>query len=191
MATTTVSSSAKRTSEQAGFIASPPPKHRKLNTSLALALSPPADSKNNDGAALLSFANDQPLAAQQESEQARIDHYRRTWVIEFDSDFSSLEGTHSKKRASMWQLFDFGRYDDREVQCAIHSPTERPLRLTCKVKLEGSWQHFQGCIDLNACEGKFVVASGSLMRTDMGESEEETETETDEDDDDEVTDDDL
>ena len=190
MATTTVSSSAKRTSEQAGFIASPPPKHRKLNTSLALALSPPADSKNNDGAALLSFANDQPLTAQQESEQARIDHYRRTWVIEFDSDFSSLEGTHSKKRASMWQLFDFGRYDDREVQCAIHSPAERPLRLTCKVKLEGSWQHFQGCIDLNACEGKFVVASGSLMRTDMGESEEETETETDEDDD-EVTDDDL
>ena len=187
MSTATASSSAKRTSGEAGFFTSPPPKHRKLNSSLALAVVPAA-TKLDKRAALRSLANDQFRSAQ---EQALIDRYRRTWMIEFDSpikkpeiitsDPGSLDSYFPTIKANLWRIMDCKSYDDCVLQFAIQPVSRTQWIVTCSVRLEGSSQWFQAYIHPNACYGRFLVVDGSFTRVDGEDSEGEDDTEEEDD----------
>jgi len=150
--TAPASSPQKRTSEQASFTACPlPPKHRKLNTTLALAVSHRKNSKPGEKTA--PFALPPPLTAQQSID---LDRLKRTWYIEFDSPLTTPEyysDHYSRRRANVWRVLSGKRYDDCAAQVAVWSVEETMLGLMCMVKLNGHWFHFQGRMHSKGCGG--------------------------------------
>lgn len=183
-AITAVPSSNKRTSEEAGFSASPP-KHRKLNTSLALALSPATESKDDDEAAFPSLAILQTMSAQ---EQARIDRFKRTWMIEFDSEFitpgpdaplppGSLapDLIQSTRKVSLWRLWDCKRYEGRKVIVSFYLTAGTQLVMMGNLRIGGSWKHFQGRMHPGACEGWFVFNEADFGVEDDKDDEDDDE----------------